>query len=167
MKKLILAPVLSLALMSFEGADRPEHELHAMMVYNFIKYIEWPTAEEEFTIGVIGDSDVYKTLNEWYGGKIRGGKKFKVVEYSSVDQYQTCSIVYFGSQSKEKFKILKEKVKNESTLLVTNRAGFAEQGSAINFKTEGNKLRFELNQQAVANANLKVSSQLTAMAIVL
>ncbi len=167
MKKLILVPLFSIVLMSFAVTNRPEHELHAMMVYNFVKYIEWPTSQEDFTIGVIGDNEVYNTLNDWYGGKIRGGKKFKVVQFQSVEEYLPCSIVYLGSQSKEKLKSVKEKIGGQSVLLITNRPGFAELGSAINFKTVGNKLRFELNQQAIESANLKVSSQLTAMAILL
>lgn len=163
----MIAPVMCLLIMSFTTRDRPEHELHAMMVYNFIKYIEWPNSNEEFTIGVIGNSDVFTTLHEWYGGKIRGGKKFKVVEFKSAKDLRPCSIIYFGSSSKDELRIIIDRVKNKPTLLITNKSGFAQQGSAINFKTVGNSLKFELNQEAIKAANLKVSSQLAAMAIVL
>ena len=167
MRKLILAPIFGIILMAFTGTNRPEHELHAMMVYNFIKYIEWPSSEEEFRIAVIGDNEVYTTLKEWYGGKSRGGKKFNVVRFQSPDQYSASHIVYFGSQSKEGLKSLKNKIGDESVLLITNKPGFGSLGSAINFKTVGNKLRFELNQRAVESAGLKVSSQLSSMAILL
>ncbi|MEM7108504.1 MAG: YfiR family protein [Bacteroidota bacterium] len=167
MKKLKIASIIVLLSMSFTHKNRPEHELHAMMLYNFIKYIEWPVSQHEFTIGVIGNSDVFNTLNQWYGGKIRGGKKFKIVELKSARDSQPYHIIYFGSTSKDEFRTVKERVKNKPTLLITNKSGFAQLGSAINFKKVGNSLRFELNQQAISEANLKVSSQLTAMAIVL
>lgn len=152
---------------SFANNDRPEHELHAMMVYNFIKYIQWPTSSDEFTIAVVKDDQVFGTLNEWYGGKIRGGKKITVVNVLDVNSLKPCDILYLGASSNEMFNKVKSKLKGDPTLLVTNKAGLGQQGSSINFKTVGNKLKFELNQKAIESASLKVSSQLTAMAILI
>ena len=44
--------------------DRPTHEIHAAMLFNFIKYIQWPNEGDpgEFVVGVIGDDKVYNTL---------------------------------------------------------------------------------------------------------
>ncbi|MEM6359069.1 MAG: YfiR family protein [Bacteroidota bacterium] len=167
MKNSILALLISSALMSFSEANRPEHELHAMMVYNFIRYIEWPSSGQEFTIGVIGDESVFSTLHQWYDGKLKGGKTFRVVMFNSVGDVQKCNIIYMGNQSKAKLTSVTKKLEDQSTLLITNKPGYGKLGSGINFTTEGNKLRFELNQQAVKAAGLKVSSQLTAIAILL
>jgi hypothetical protein len=52
-------------------------------------------------------------------------------------------------------------------LIVTDKKGLAEKGSGINFKMEGNKLKFEMNQASIESANLKVSGQLTSMAILI
>jgi hypothetical protein len=56
--------------------ERPMHEVYSMMVYNFIKYVQWPDHSEsgEFVIGIVGNAEVFGTLNAWYGGKPRGGK---------------------------------------------------------------------------------------------
>jgi hypothetical protein len=43
----------------------------------------------------------------------------------------------------------------------------AEKGSCINFKIIDGKLKFELNQNVVTGSNLKVSGQLTSMAILI
>jgi hypothetical protein len=60
-----------------------------------------------------------------------------------------------------------ERVKGKGTLVVTDRNGLGAKGSCINFKTVDEKLKFELNQSAIAASNLKVSSTLSSMAILI
>ncbi|MEL7004578.1 MAG: YfiR family protein, partial [Bacteroidota bacterium] len=42
-----------------------------------------------------------------------------------------------------------------------------EKGSCINFRIVNNRLKFELNQQAIQKSQLKTASQLTSMAILI
>ena len=57
MKKLVLfvAILVSAASVMAQG-EKPMHEIHAQMIYNFIKYIQWPNEAEggEFVVGVLG-----------------------------------------------------------------------------------------------------------------
>jgi hypothetical protein len=59
-----------------------------------------------------------------------------------------------------------EKVKEWSTLVITEKNGLSERGSCINFVLIDNKLNFEINKTAIDQAGLKVSSQLLKMGIV-
>jgi hypothetical protein len=149
--------------------DRPMHEVHSMMVYNFIKYIEWPSDAKsgEFVIGVVGDNNVYTTLEKWYGGKDKMGQKIVIKKYNSAAEVDKCHLVYVASSKSNDFDALKSKLSGTSTLIVTDKKGLAEKGSGINFKMEGNKLKFEMNQASIESANLKVSGQLTSMAILI
>ncbi|MFN7329218.1 MAG: YfiR family protein [Bacteroidota bacterium] len=52
-------------------------------------------------------------------------------------------------------------------MVITDRNGLGAKGSCINFKTVDDKLKFELNQAAIETSNLKVSSALTSMAILI
>jgi len=148
-------------------ADRPVHEIHSMMIYNFIKYIQWPEASQEFVIGVIGDDEVYGTLKAWYDGKVRGNKKFTIKKFNSAAEISNCNIIYVAKGASNQFASIKSKVNTANTLLITDKPGLGQKGSGINFKTVNNKLAFELNQQVIESSNMKVSSQLTAMAILI
>lgn len=151
-----------------ELADRPLHEIHSMMIYNFVKYIQWPgDNSQDFVIGVIGNEEVYNTLKGWYDGKVRGNKKFVIKNFASADQVQDCHIIYVANEASGQFDQIKGKVDTKSTLLITDKPGLGKKGSGINFKTVNSKLAFELNQQVIEKSNLKVSSQLTAMAILI
>ncbi len=152
-----------------KAQDRPEHELHAMMIYNFLKYIQWPGDKNsgDFIIGVLKDDNVYNTLNTWYGNKERGGKKFIIKNFNSAAEITECQLLYVGSSASNQFGDVLGKLGSNATLTVSNKRGLGEQGSCINFKVMDGRLKFELNQSAMDKASLKTSSQLTAMAILI
>jgi hypothetical protein len=170
MKKInALLIALSLASGAVFAQERPMHEVYSMMVFNFTKYVQWPdhTASGDFVIGVIGNADVYNTLNTWYGGKPRGGKTYVIKKFSSAAEVGDCHVVFIDKTKSGEFQAISEKVKGKGTLIVTDKNGLGQKGSAINFKTVDNKLKFELNQKAIEASNLKVSGALSSMAILI
>jgi flagellar basal body rod protein FlgG len=75
--------------------------------------------------------------------------------------------VYIDKSKSGEFAGINDKVKGKGTLVITDKNGLGEKGSAINFKTVDNKMKFELNQKVIEASNLKVSSALTSMAILI
>jgi hypothetical protein len=145
------------------------HEVYSMMVFNFTKYVQWPdhTATGEFVIGVIGNNDVFKTLETWYGGKPRGSKTYVIKKFNSSSEVSDCHVLFIDKSKSGEFDAVNAKVQGKGTLLITDKNGLGEKGSGINFKTVDNKLKFELNQKAIETANLKVSGALSSMAILI
>ena len=148
--------------------ERPEHEIYSMMVFNFIKYVQWPADDsKEFVIGVIGNNDIYSTLNTWYGGKSKGNKVYVIKKFKDASELTDCQVVYIDRSKSSEFETINEKVKGKGTLIVTDRNGLGSKGSCINFRKIDEKLRFELNQKAIESANLKVSGALMSLAILI
>ncbi len=152
-----------------QAQNRPEHELHSMMIYNFLKYIQWPGDKNtgDFVIGVLKDDDVYNTLNTWYGNKERGGKKFIIKKFNSAAEVSGVQLLYVGTSASSQFEDVLGTLGSSATLTVSNKRGLGAKGSCINFKVLDGRLKFELNQAAMSNASLRTSSQLTAMAILI
>ena len=145
------------------------HEVYGMMVYNFIKYVQWPDHSQggEFVIGVVGNNDLYQTLNTWYSGKPRGSKTYVIKKFNSASEVTDCHVVFIDKAKSNEFDAINGKVRGQGTLVITDKPGLGQRGSGINFKNVDNKLRFELNQKAIESANLKVAGALTSMAIVI
>jgi len=59
------------------------------------------------------------------------------------------------------------KINTQSILVVTEEKGLALKGSDINFIVKDGKLAFELNQASVNKQKLKVSNELTRLAILI
>jgi hypothetical protein len=167
-KKALLVVSLFIAGNTF-AQDRPMHEVYSMMVYNFIKYIQWPdhTSTGEFVIGVVGNGDVYNTLNTWYGGKPRGTKTYVIKKFNSSSEVTNCDVVFLDKSKSGEFETLNAKTQGKGTLVITDKNGLGAKGSGINFKMVDNKLKFELNQKAVEASNLKIAGALSSMAILI
>jgi len=169
MKKLFLLILLVSATMRVAAQERPVHEIHAAMLYNFIKYVQWPNEGEagDFVVGVIGDENVFNTLKLWYDGKAKGSKKYVIKKLASPDEATNCQVVYVGKSKNRDFDIIKTSVTGKSVLTITDGNGMGQKGSCINFKVIDGKLKFEMNQTTLSGSNLKVSTQLSSMAILI
>lgn len=171
MKRIKALAIVALVAMSSStfAQERPLHEVYSMMVFNFVRYVQWPdhTTSGEFVIGVVGNGDVYNTLNTWYGGKPRGTKTYVIKKFASANDVTDCHVVFIDKSKSGEFEDINNKVKGKGTLVITDKNGLGEKGSAINFKTVDNKLKFELNQKALDASNLKVSGALSSMAILI
>jgi len=149
--------------------ERPTHEIHAAMLFNFIKYVQWPNEGDpgDFVVGVIGDEEVFNTLKKWYDGKAKGSKKYVIKNLGSASEAIECQVVYVGKSKNRDFDNVKVSIAGKSVLTVTDGIGLGQKGSCINFRVIDGKLKFELNQSTVAASNLKVSTQLSSMAILI
>jgi hypothetical protein len=167
-KALFVVALLAVSGSTF-AQDRPMHEVYSMMVFNFIRYVQWPdhTANGEFVIGVVGNNDVYNTLTTWYSGKPRGAKTIVVKKFNSSSDITDCHVVFIDKSKSGEFEAINAKSQGKGTLIITDKNGLGEKGSGINFKTIDSKLKFELNQKAMEASNLKVSGALSSMAILI
>ena len=166
--KLAALACLVLSASSF-AQERPVHEIHAAMLYNFIKYVQWPNETEagEFVVGVMGEENVFNTLKAWYDGKPKGNKKYVVRKLENAEQAADCQVVYIGKSKNREFDNIKTSTSGKSVLTITDGNGLGQKGSCINFKVIDGKLKFELNQGTFNTSNLKVSNQLSSMAILI
>lgn len=167
-KALFVVALIAASSNSF-AQERPIHEIYSMMVFNFVRYVQWPdhTESGEFVIGVIGNGDVYTTLTTWYSGKPRGSKTITIKKFSSAADVTDCHVVFIDNSKSGEFDGVNTKLKGKGALIITDKNGMGEKGSSINFKTVDNKLKFELNQKAMEASNLKVSGALSSMAILI
>jgi hypothetical protein len=106
-------------------------------------------------------------LQKWYDGKPKGSKKYVIKKLGSAGESSDCQVVYIGKSKSKEFENIKANTTGKSVLTVTDGNGLGQKGSCINFKVVDGKLKFELNQSTVSSSNLKVSSQLSSMAILL
>jgi hypothetical protein len=169
MKKILCTLALFVVFGSLAAQERPTHEIHAAMLYNFIKYVQWPNETEggDFIVGVIGEEKVFATLKQWYDGKPKGPKKYIIRKLESAAEAADCQVVYVGKTKSREFENIKNSTVGKSILTITDSNGLGHKGSCINFKVIDGKLKFELNQTVFTSANLKVSGQLTSMAIMI
>jgi len=169
MKKIVYLALLWVSVGTLSAqTEKPIHEIHAAMIYNFLKYIQWPDdGGTDFVVGVLGEDNVFNTLKSYYDGKPKGSKKYAIKKLSDPSEAAFCAVVYIGKNKSKDFDNVRNAISGKSILTITDSFNLGKKGSCINFKVIDEKLKFEINQASMGGANLKVASQLSSMAILI
>ncbi|HET8861542.1 YfiR family protein [Marivirga sp.] len=171
--KRISRVLLVVAVMMFgfnlKSGERPMHEIHSMLMFNFIKYVEWPADAKagNFVIAIVGDENVATTIQNFYAKRTVKGQNVKVVTSDNVSGVSNAHVLYLADSRSREFDEAKSKFTGKPTLIITDRSGLGEKGSCINFQEINGKLRFEINESSIHDNKLKVSNQLSSMGIMI
>ncbi|SFC00659.1 protein of unknown function [Flexibacter flexilis DSM 6793] len=179
MKKIPLISTLLLVIILLASgkaqAQKVDYKIASLFIYNFAQYIQWPANEasrEEFVIGVVGNSPA--AISEFkkavVNRKTSKGQSVKVIALKSNYEALDCHIVFVPSGESSKIAELKGIIDQKPILLVSEKMGLAKKGSHINFFIDDDddfKTKFELNKSAITQHGLRVSSELTAFAVVI
>ena len=103
-------------------------------------------------------------IKSYTTGKKVGTQAISVQQLRSVDDISKCHILFVPSGRTKQLKQVVTKISNMSTLVITEKNGAIDMGSAINFLIIGDKLKFEVKQTNASRYGIKVSSKLQEMA---
>ncbi len=145
-----------------------EYTMKAVFLYNFARFVNWPETSftddrENLIIAVLGEDHFGYALDTIDDRTVRG-RKLHVKFIKSVNRIGKSHILYISPSEEEHISNIIESVRAKPVLTVSEIKGFCESGGMINFVTEGNKVRFEINVDAAQKAGLKISSRLLKVA---
>jgi hypothetical protein len=167
MKKIAISSiVIFLCLSELIHGQTGIPKAQAMFIYNFSRLIEWPPEYKSgsFIIGVFGSSNITDELIGYTSGKRVGAQPISIQHIKTIDELSKCHILFVPFSRTKQLPHIVGKVSNLSTLLITEKKGAIELGSAINFIIVGDKLKFEFKGANVSKYGIKVSSRLQEMA---
>lgn len=144
-------------------------KVKTVFLYNFTKYIEWPKAYKigNFVVAVLGsNSYLLGELNKMAESKTVGSQKFEINSISSFDKNKKCHMLYISPEQEVNLPEIVKKLKGSNTLIITEKQGMVKQGAAINFIVQNSKQKFELSKTNAEKFDLKISSNLVSLAIV-
>ena len=155
---------------SFRFISKPEelnYKMHAMFIYHFTKYINWPEKEtnEDFVIGIIGQTPLKDELISITKSKNINNKKvgIKQIKENSED-LKRCQIIFIAENESKSINNVIAITEKSAVLVITEKSGMLKKGAAINFLVIDEKLRFEISKTKLAQHNLKVSNELLKLA---
>jgi YfiR/HmsC-like len=175
---LILAVSLSLgwigetAAQVSDASDSSEYLIKAGFIYNFAKFVEWPStafadADAPIVIGVIGVDPFGSLIDRIVEDKKIGSHGFVVKRFrwgKDLKDLKDCKILFVSPSEKGHMDEILQMVKGLPILTVGETPGFAERGGMIRFTLEDNRVRFEVNVEAARQVNLNISSRLLTLA---
>jgi hypothetical protein len=148
---------------SAQSFSSREYEIKAGYLYNFVKYVDWPSYGDTITIGVLGGNPFGSALAP-LNGKIVKGRRLIIKELDSVREAQNCQVIFVSSSERQRLPQIFENLRSARVLTVGETEGFANGGGIINFIEENNKVHFEINADAARRTGLTISSELLKLA---
>ena len=153
-----------------QEAQISEYKVKAAFVFNFTKFVDWPqeafgTTDAPLTIGILRENPFGSDLDEIIRNKTVNNRTLKTRLLHSVAECTNCNVLFLSTAEKGRIKEVLEKLHDASILTVSETDGFTEAGGMINFVREGNKFRFQINNEAAKRAKLKISSKMLGLAL--
>ena len=162
---LLLSAAYSLA----QEAQPTESQVESAYLYNFGKFVTWPTDRpaptDVFGICVLGRDPFGPVLDSTVNGESIDGKKINVKRISSLQQAQSCNILFVSSSEEGRLAPILDAAQRMSLLTVSDIKNFAQRGGTIGLVVQGDRIRFEVNRTAATRCHLALSSELLKVAI--
>jgi YfiR/HmsC-like len=155
-----------------DASDSSEYLIKAGFIYNFAKFVDWPSAafaqpDSPIVIGILGTDPFGNLIDRIIENKKIGARGLVVKRLkwgTDLKDLKECKILFVGTSEKAHLDDLLQIVKTLPILTVGEAPGFAERGGVIRFVLEDNRVRFEINVEAAHQADLTISSRLLTLA---
>jgi len=160
---LAFAPLVALHAAPASAAPADEAVVAAAFILNFAKFTEWPVAAAPVRSGSFqlcaqgGREDLLQSLHALEGRQVHG-QAVAFRKLARGDDAKTCHVLVVSDGP------IPTGLASAPVLVVGDQPGFALAGGHIGLVRSGAKLRFEVNRMTVAQAGLKLSSQLLSLA---
>jgi hypothetical protein len=155
-----------------EVSDSSEYLIKAGFIFNFAKFVEWPSnafaqPDSPIVIGILGTDPFGTIIDKIVQDKKIGARGFVVKRLkwgTDLKELRECKILFIGASERAHMDELVQMLRGLPILTVGETPGFAERGGVIRFVLEDNRVRFEVNVVAARQADLTISSRLLTLA---
>jgi hypothetical protein len=163
-KRLLLIMLIALyGMVAFSQEER----FKALFMYNFTKYIEWPSEKQSgaFVIGVFGSSPIQNELQLIAEKKKVGSQDIVVKQVSTPAEIKACNFVYIPENRSVKAQEILNSCGGSGIVIITDKPGLAKTVAGINYIQVNGKQSFEINKKNIEKQGVKVNSMLLSLGI--
>ena len=166
-KRLLAAGTLLLGVRLEAQTPMNESEVKAMFVYNFLKFVEWPSesirTKDPFVVLIIGDGPTADATERFLESKTIGERTLFVRRTKWDQSLAGARAVFVIERDPKRLHLILEAAAAAGVLTIGEGESFATRGGVIGLLVENRKVRFDVDTTAAQVAGLRVSSKLLAL----
>lgn len=145
-----------------------EYTIKAIWLEKFTHFIQWPVKKDvslnNFIIGVYNKDPFQGKLELIYSDYFVNNRKIIIKHIANIDSINQAEILFISANNDKYLPQIAQIAKENSVLLIGDSKGYSEQGVHINFFTNENQIRFEINESAMQDSEFFVSFRLLNIA---
>src|SRR6185295_14640970 len=139
-----------------------EYQVKAALLFNFIKFVEWPADafgddSAPIVVGVVGNDPFGGALDQAVSGKSIRGRQVIARRLRWDQDLRACHLLFISSSERKRLPQILASLRGASVLTFSDINQSSQPGGIINFILEADKVRFEINAGMAEQAHLKIS----------
>jgi signal transduction histidine kinase len=165
LRMVIIFLILACSLIQRTVAETKDYDietLKSVMVFNLLKYIQWPDEHhlDALNVGYLGQNAAYfNALNGMQGQKIRG-KKIQIQRLSDLSEASHLQVLVLSEDQNPQLSDIATNTHGAGVLLISENAS-NKQAIMLNINSSGrDRVRFEVNRYNIVYAKLAMSSDI-------
>ncbi len=165
----LLLALLMLPLLAHSAPSATDVELRVALLFNFMRFAEWPNGAlgpdgAPVTVCIArGDVEMERTLGVLEQRNIRE-RPIAIRQIDAPRQVGACHVLYLPDALLGRLSDFADAAQQGPILTVSNGAGFVDDGGMIGLKLAAERYQFEVNNEAVRRAGLRLPPQLLSLA---
>ncbi len=149
--------------------SRPLDSLKVAYIYNIAKFTRWPAStwaspDSPFQFCLYGEGGVVDELQSLAKKEISGHPIILLKPAKEAD-FSQCNALYISVAERRRYRYLLSLINQKTVLTISDDGLFLRHGGLINLLEKEQRLRFEVNMQQLSRSELKLSSKLLKLAI--
>lgn len=144
-----------------------EYELKAAILFNLVKFVEWPAAayssvRSPTVLCTLGRDPFGSALNEFAGNSVNG-RPLVIRRLQRDDDPHGCHLIYISSSERKLLAQLLKALQGGPVLTVGEMEQFATRGGMIQLTVEDKQVHFTINLSVASREQLRIRSNLLAL----
>ncbi len=169
MKFRIGGMILGFLATAASGQTADEYHVKAAFLFNFAKFVDWPSqafksAADPISICIVGKNPFGNALSQAVSGQSVQGRSFAIRQIADLQQLSACHMAFVAGSERKRLLSIFEEIKNFAVLTIGESENFTAEGGMINFRIEEGNVRLQINAQAAAQQQIRISSKLLGLA---
>lgn len=153
-----------------DNVELVEQKIKAGLLYNFLKYTEWPAGSaaqtgNEINVCLYG-GDAFDGHLAPMAGRTVNQKPIALRTINAAGELAPCALVFVRAAQKDSWPAIQKGLAGKQVLTVSDFPGFAAAGGMLEFARAESRIEVKLNVDAVSAANLKVGERMLKLASV-
>ncbi len=147
-----------------------EGKIKAAYLYNFLRFVDWPQSPDlSFKLCVGGDKKEYRQSLQVLSTQTVQEQRIDVtyidfINGTDIAQLKQCNMIFITSLMREQQDKIINNITGSKTLTIGEDKDFIQKGGMINFVEQQDKIKFEVNLNAINQIQLKISSKVLRIA---
>jgi hypothetical protein len=141
-----------------------EQDIKAGLLYNFLRYTEWPTTQDGAAVVCIFGPDPFAGRLAPMAQRTVNQRPIELRRVRAVSQAGACTLVFVNADERDNWPGLRAQLARSHVLTVSDYDGFAASGGMIEFTRNGRRIGVIINTGAVSAADLVIQDRLLRLA---